>query len=240
VKRQMVRRFILIASFVLFQTFLIFHLFFSPVLGLAAASQGVVNGSLVIYILLVLASLFFGRAFCGWVCPGAGLNELCAVFTKKRAVPGRFTGMKYVISGVWLSGIAILTVSAGGFHSIDLLFGTSESTVIQEVIMFFGVILMIVPAAFAVGTRANCQYVCWLAPLMIAGTAFRNKVGWPALHLTVDASLCTQCGSCTEACPMHLDVMSRVLDDAIYHRECILCGSCIDACPNDVIRYAIK
>lgn len=239
VKRQTVRRVLLVISFLLFQSLLMFHLFFSPVLVLFAASQGVVNGSLVIFILLFLSSLFLGRAFCGWICPGSGLNELCAVGTKKRAAGGSFRRAKYVISGVWLSAIALLALGAGGFHSIDLFYLTGSSTITQELIMFFGVIAMIVPAAFLVGTRANCHYICWLAPIMIAGTSIRNRIGWPALRLEANAELCEQCGTCGTVCPMNLDVMDRVLREDLYDKECILCGSCIDACPQGVIRYAL-
>lgn len=237
-KRQTIRKALLLVSFVLFQALLIFHLFFSPVLVILAASQGVVNGSLVIFILLFLSSLFFGRAFCGWICPGSGLNELCAAATNKRVPGGRFRKAKYVISGVWLSAIALLVLRAGGFQSIDLFYGTGSSTITQELIMFFGVIAIIVPAAFLIGARTNCQYVCWLAPIMIAGAAIQNRAGWPALHLVANSELCEQCGTCNTACPMNLDVMERVLRQDLYHKECILCGSCIDACPSRAISYA--
>jgi ferredoxin-type protein NapH len=239
VRNQTIRKFLLIISFLLFQVFLIFHLFFSPVIVIVAASQGIVNGSLLMFILLFLTSLFLGRAFCGWICPGSGLNELCAFGTNKRVSGGKFRKAKYVISGVWLAAIALLAIGAGGFHSIDLSYATGSSTVIQEVIMFFGVIALIVPAAFVVGTRTNCQYICWLAPIMIAGTALQNRFRWPALHLEANAELCRQCKKCNEACPMNLDVMSRVLDENLYDEECILCGSCVDACLQRAITYAI-
>jgi len=238
-RRQTIRKVALFISFVLFQSFLLFHLFFSPVLVIFAAAQGVINGSLVIFILLFITSLFFGRAFCGWVCPGSGLNELCALVTAKRAPGGKFRKTKYVVSGIWLSIIALLALSVGGFHSIDLFYGTGSSTLTQELIMFFGVIALIAPAALVVGTRANCKYICWLAPIMIAGTAIRHRVGWPALHLEANADLCVQCGACNDACSMNLDVMNQVLIEDLDHKECILCGSCIDACPNGVISYAL-
>ena len=238
-KRQTGRKLLLVVSFVLFQALLIFHLFFSPVLVIIAASQGIVNGSLVIFILLFLTSLFFGRAFCGWVCPGSGLNELCTIGTSKRAPNGNFNRVKYAVSGIWLSIIALLAFIAGGFQSVDLFYGTETSNITQEIIMFFGVIALIVPAAFIIGTRANCKYICWLAPIMIAGSTIRKRVGYPGLHLEADLNRCVQCGECNEACPMSLDVMSRVLSKDLYDKECILCGSCIDICPNEVIRYSL-
>ena len=191
------------------------------------------------YILLFLSSLFVGRAFCGWVCPGGGLNEICAVVTRKR-VSGRSVGKaKYVISAVLLSAIVLLAARAGGFQSVDLFYGTGSSTITQELIMFFGALAMILPAAFAVGTRANCRYICWMAPIMIAGTAIRKRAGWAALHLEAHTELCEQCGTCNKSCPINLDVMEGVLKGELYHRECILCGSCVDACPHKAIAYAV-
>jgi polyferredoxin len=75
--RQRVRKRLLAATFLPFQ-YRLFHLFFSPVLVVVAASQGVVNGSLFIFALLLLSSLVFGRASCGWLGPGAALDEACA------------------------------------------------------------------------------------------------------------------------------------------------------------------
>jgi polyferredoxin len=237
-RRQKIRKAVLFVSFVMFQAFLMFHLFFSPVLVIFAASEGIVNGSLVIFVLLFLSSLFLGRSFCGWVCPGSGLNEVCAATTSKRVSSASVGKAKYVVSGIWLSAIVLLAVRAGGFSSVDLFYGTGSSTVIQELIMFFGVLAMIVPAAFIVGTRANCRYICWLAPIMIAGTAIGKRAGWPALHLEARAESCEQCGACNKACPMSLDVMGMVSKGELHHKECMLCGSCVDACPHGAIVYA--
>jgi hypothetical protein len=59
IKRQSIRKGLLAAMLVLFQ-YRLFHLFFSPVLIVVAASQGIVDGSMLIYVLLFLSSLYFG------------------------------------------------------------------------------------------------------------------------------------------------------------------------------------
>jgi hypothetical protein len=66
---------------------------------------------------------------------------------------------KYLISGVWLSIILLLIIAAGGVRSIELFFGTGSSNVTQELIMFFGVVALIVPAALLIGIRANCKSI---------------------------------------------------------------------------------
>jgi polyferredoxin len=94
--RQRIRKSLLALMFILFQ-YRLFHLFFSPVLLVVAASQGVVNGSLLIYALLFLGALFFGRAWCGWCCPGAALNEACSVVIRKRCRCGKGDKVKYML-----------------------------------------------------------------------------------------------------------------------------------------------
>jgi len=59
--------------------------YFSPYVIIDGASEGIVAGSFITFGTLFLGSLFFGRAFCGWVCPGAGLQEACFSISDKRA-----------------------------------------------------------------------------------------------------------------------------------------------------------
>jgi polyferredoxin len=63
VKRQRLRKFLALVSFLLFPV-TIYYL--SPVLPLQGAAEGVLVGSLILFGLLFLASLVAGRAFCGW------------------------------------------------------------------------------------------------------------------------------------------------------------------------------
>lgn len=45
----------------------------SPVVILAGVSEGIVTGSFVVFGVLFLSALVFGRAFCGWVSPGGAI-----------------------------------------------------------------------------------------------------------------------------------------------------------------------
>ena len=49
-----------------------------------------------------------------------------------------------------------------------------------------------------------------------------------------------QCGTCTAACPMSIDVTRRVREGRLETASCILCGSCVDACPSKTIRYSFS
>jgi ferredoxin-type protein NapH len=235
--RQQVRKSILGVSFLLFQI-RIFHLFFSPVLIVFAASQGIINGSFLIYAILFLTSLYFGRAFCSWVCPGGGLQELCSLAVHKRAKGGGYNRIKYVIWGLWVSAIVLLAIRAGGFHAIDPFFGLQQGTRAQKYILFFGVIALVVPASFLFGRWASCHYMCWMVPFMVIGTRIKDRVKWPSLHLKVDRDVCTNCEACDQHCPMSLDVCGMVQKGNMRNSECILCGNCVDSCLSGAIRYS--
>ncbi len=236
-KRQTVRKSLLGVTFLLFQV-RIFHLFLSPVLAVLAASQGIVNGSLILYGLLFASSLFLGRAWCGWLCPGAALQEICSLFVPRAPQHNRGYYVKYGIFSVWIGVIAVLAIQAGGFHSLDLLWGTQRGSPVQALFMLFGAFVLVVPLALLSGKWASCHYLCWLALFPILGTALKERAPWPSLHLTADADVCRRCSICSRQCPMGLEVATMVQRGDMRNPECILCGNCVDHCPVGAIRYA--
>ncbi|MGA1821343.1 MAG: 4Fe-4S binding protein, partial [Thermoplasmatota archaeon] len=85
------------------------------------------------------------------------------------------------------------------------------------------------------GRRGSCHMICWMSPFMIIGSAIKNRLGIPSLHLKARKDKCIHCGKCSKNCLMSLDVEKMVASDNMTNRECILCGKCADTCPNDVI-----
>ncbi len=235
--RQRVRKSLLALMFVLFQ-YRLFHLFFSPVLAVVAASQGIVNGSLLIYALLFLGALFFGRAWCGWCCPGAAINEACSVVMHKRCRGGRGDKIKYVIFAAWAGVIGYMAYRAGGFHAVEPLFGVARRSPLQDIFLLFGAVAIIVPLAWLLGRFANCHYLCWGAPIMILGTRIKEKFRWPSLHLVSNPAACKDCGICDQHCPMSLPVAAMAQQGKLQNAECILCGTCVDHCQSGAIRFA--
>jgi ferredoxin-type protein NapH len=234
---QRIRKSLLALMFVLFQ-YRLFHLFFSPVLAVAAASQGIVNGSLLIYTLLFLGALFFGRAWCGWCCPGAALNEACSVIVRKRCSGGRGNMIKYLVLAVLAGVIGLMAYRAGGFHEVDPFYGMDRRSHLQDIFLLFGAVVIIVPLALCFGRFANCHYLCWEAPIMVLGTRIKEMFRWPSLHLTANPAACKDCGNCDKHCPMRLPVAAMVKKGNLQNAECVLCGNCVDNCPTGAIRYA--
>ena len=51
----------------------------------------------------------------------------------------------------------------------------------------------------------------------------------------VDPALCTGCGACVEACPMHILEVRNGLSCMTKSRLCLECGACMRACPQHAI-----
>lgn len=239
-KRQTIRKSSLFLSFTLFHLFKVFHLFFSPVLIVFAASKGILGGSMITFTLLFISSLFLGRAYCGWVCPGGGLQEICSVWIHKPISRPKYKKIKFILFTVWMLAILSAVISARGLHAIDPFWGMGLSNSVQSTLLFFGVMIIIVPAALVFGKWASCNYICWLAPIVIAGSKIKSYFGWPGLHLQVNSGTCLKCRVCNKKCPMSLDVMQMVSRGSMENIDCILCGSCVDACSPGAIHFAFR
>jgi ferredoxin-type protein NapH len=236
--RQKIRRAAVVGSFALFPVTLYY---FSPVLSLQAISSGIISGSLIVFGALFAVSLFFGRLFCGWACPGAGLQEIAALVRGTPVRRTRIHWIKWLIWGPWAATLLFLALRAGGVRAVDFTFMTWRGVSVTDlpgVVALVTVLLVFLVPALAVGKRAACHTVCWMAPFMIIGRKVRNLLGWPALRLATTSEPCRHCGSCTRACPMSIEVETFVKKKAMETADCILCGSCVDTCARKVIRFS--
>ena len=235
--RQTVRKVLTVLMFALFP---LIYYYFSPYLVIVGASQGIVAGSLIVFVSLFVVSLFFGRAFCGWICPAGATQELCAIVRNKRFRNGKSNWVKYAIWVPWVSIIIVMFIQAGVIAAIDPLYQTYfgiSITGIESALMFLAITGLIAGVALVTGKRGSCHIICWMAPFMIIGRKIRNSVNWPALQLGADNSLCINCKACTRNCSMSLDVNAMVEKQSMENVECILCGRCIEACPKGVIKF---
>lgn len=239
-RRQSIRRALILCSFLLFP---IIINFFSPYLIIDSASQGIVNGSMIVFGTMFLGSLFLGRLWCGWGCPMAGLGETCFAINDRPIRSHKLDRVKWVLWVLWISGIAAAAWSAGGYRQVNVFYLMENYISIDRpagFIIYYFVIALFMTLALTLGRRGGCHTVCWMAPFMILGRKIRNQFAWPALRLEAEPSRCQNCKQCTAHCPMSLDVNSMVRQGRMENSECSLCGTCIDGCPAQVIRYTFK
>ncbi|HWR24185.1 MAG TPA: 4Fe-4S binding protein [Feifaniaceae bacterium] len=238
-KRQRLRRALLLVSFLLFPITINYY---SPYLILQGSMEGVLAGSALLFGGQFLFAIFFGRLFCGWLCPAGALQEACATIVEK-PVKKRADIVKYIIWAPWLGSIIAGFVFAGGVKRVDPLYYTEGGISVNSpegYIIYFGVIFLLVLLAFTVGRRGACHSVCWMAPFMVLGGRMGRALCLPALRMKPEKEKCTSCKACEKACPMSLPVSSMAARGDMKHTECILCANCADACPRHVITMGFQ
>jgi polyferredoxin len=245
--RQRIRKGLLLASLLLFPATLYY---FSPILIIKSSVEGVVNASFIVFGLMFFVSLFVGRLWCGWACPGGALQELTEPINSAPAPGGKANWIKWLIWVPWVILIAVLAIQTGGYRAVDpfyeleggvtFLTAPVEGLVAPWYLVYYIVVAILAGLAVILGRRAACHTICWMAPFMILGRKLRNLGKWPSLRLVAAPSQCVDCRVCTRDCPMSLDVNGMVRRGDMEHSECILCGNCVDGCPKGAIHFSFR
>ncbi len=238
-KRQNLRKLFLLLSFLLFPVTLYY---LSPYLIIMGGLAGIITGSFLVFAALFLFSLFFGRAFCSWLCPAGGLQDCCRLAVDKK-VSGKSNWIKYIIWVPWLAGILFAFIHAGGIASVDFFYMTEHgisAAGLPGLFTYFAITALITLLALITGRRGMCHTICWMAPFMIIGTKLSRALKFPALHLASEPAGCINCKKCTRYCPMSLEVHQMVQENSMKNTECILCGECADGCPKKIIQLTFK
>ncbi|WP_405282543.1 4Fe-4S binding protein [Gaopeijia maritima] len=164
----------------------------------------------------LLATLLFGRVFCGFLCPFGALQDLLTRFVPRRfqrRVPERLhragLKVKYVVLAVIL--VPALLGSHASLYPYFEPFGTvffrSPSVLLWAIALAF-------IAASAVVPRFYCRYACPLgAALAIGSLVSINRIR--------RVEHCTLCKVCENACPT-----GAIRGAEIDFKECVRCNAC--------------
>jgi len=198
------------------------------VVQLIAASRKIIPGLLVAGLLGFGLIILFGRAFCGWICPGRWIfNRGPATNTKpwkyrawaQRIIVGGVVAAAYVCHNPIFCTICPAGVVCRGAIAA----GTGGS-----ILPTFGWMGTLLGFEWASG-RSFCRDLCplgaWLSrmsrfnPFFI----FRSKPG-----------ACQPCVACQRVCPEDLN-LSRDHDLS----SCTKCMKCLTACPRDAVEIKV-
>ena len=236
-KRQKVRKLMLIISLLLFP---ITIWYMSPYLIIQGAMEGIVNGSFIVFVSMLIGSIFFGRLFCGWLCPMGGMQECLTAVNDKNPKQGWKNNIKYVIWFLWILTVILCYIFRKKTVHIDFFYMTDHGisiTGIYNYVIYYGVIFLVLIPAVLCGKRVFCHYFCWMAPFMVIGTKLRKILHLPGFHVVADKNNCVSCGKCNKVCPMGIDVSKQIKCDKEFGPECIQCGACVDNCPKKALAY---
>ncbi len=190
--------------------------------------QKIFSGTMSLFFLTTIFAILFNRSFCGNICPFGALQELFGkIMPKKFTMPKKLdkvlrhlrlvvlmllTFMAWKTASLWISPYdpwaAFSHISAGSemFHEY-----------------FIGaIILAIVLIGSILYDRFFCKYLC------PAGGYYALLAKVSPLKVKRDKESCINCGLCSKACPMNIEV-DKV--ETVKSSECIMCVECINACP---------
>lgn len=238
--RQKVRRITIYISLFLFPVTLNY---LSPYVSLDAAFMGLISGSVIVFGVLFLSGIFFGRAWCAWVCPVAGISVLGATVNNKTVKVKRLAIVRYSIFTVWFAILVTGFVMAGGIKGFDPLHMTEHIISVDapgRYIIYYGVLSIIFILTLTIGRRGSCHAICWMSPFLTGGTLLGRVLHLPQLKIRSTPDGCIDCKRCTQKCPMSIDVNGEIKSGKVKSLDCIRCGECVDTCPKKVLRYSMK
>ena len=235
--RQRIRFTIILISFMLFPV-TIFYM--SPAQSVMAAVKGVFNISLLVFTIQFVSSLFVGRLFCGWLCPGSGLASVCKSVNNDR-INKKYNWVKYILWVPWVLIIFVFWIKSTNQHSINLFFGMQSSiSILSEhgLIVYFIFTFVILIMSILIGRHSFCHHLCWMSPFMIIGRKISNQLNLPSLRIAVNSTQCNSCNACSTICPMSINVLKSISEKYyLEDSDCTQCGECIDVCKKKALYY---
>jgi polyferredoxin len=139
-KRQNVRKLVLICSMLLFP---ITIYYFSPQLIMVGAVNGVITGSFIVFLAMLISSVFLGRLFCGYLCPAGGIQECAMLINDKNPKQGWKNKIKYVIWLVWILGIVVCFIFRKHEITVNFFYQTTHGISIANIYdytIYYGVV----------------------------------------------------------------------------------------------------
>ena len=173
------------------------------------------------FVLPLLLSVFYGRAFCGGVCALGAIQEV--MLLRPIQVPRRLDRALGLLKYLYL-GLAIWFAVQPVAHTFlicryDPFVGFFRRSGPPHM-LYIGAAFLVI--GMFVG-RPYCRYLCPYGGLL----AWCSRLAPRGVSITPDKEL--DCGFCADSCPYGaIDQMRAV------RKDCLYCARCYDSCPRHV------
>jgi len=186
----------------------------------------------------LLLTMFFGRFYCGWICPATLLYELNTNFAAALRTLGFNLGnrrfdrrLKYLVLALLLVASTVTgTVLVAAIYPPAII-GRELYYAIALNGFGIGSVIFLLTLLFdlLVARRGFCRYLC------PGGALFSILGRYRLLRIQRTVSLCNDCAKCNAVCEFALDPMRDQLG-----QECNNCTACIAVCPTSSLHFELK
>ena len=201
---------------------------------------GYVNAGIILFILLILSTLVFGRFFCGWGCHVVALQDLCGWVLKKLGMkPKAFRSRLLVYVPLFAAFYmfvlpTLLRLMEGrafpGFKN-HLMTDNFWATFPTPGIAIFTFVVCGFLIVWLVGNKGFCTYGCPYGAFFY----YADKAAPGKIRVTDD---CEQCGHCTASCTSNVRVHEEVARfGMVVDAGCMKCMDCVSVCPKNALYY---
>jgi len=220
---------------------------------------GEVNAGFIFFAAAILATLAFGRFFCGWGCHIVALQDLCGWMMKKAGVrpkPFRSRVLVFVplVLAVYMfvwptlkrvviaplaeswwptvrTDLRVAPFPEGGFTNHLVTGGFWDTFPSWGVAVPFLLVCGFATVYF-LGAKGFCTYGC---PY---GGVFGPVDSLSPGRIVVDSDKCHQCGHCTAVCTSNVRVHDEVREyGMVVDPGCMKCMDCVSVCPNGALSF---
>ena len=172
-----------------------------------------------IFVLPLVAALFFGRVFCSGVCALGAIQEL--VLLRPVNVPRRLDRALGRLKWIYLVLALIFAVLPVAYRDFvicryDPFVGLFRFTGQAWLLLLGGLFLV-------VGVFVGRPYCRWLCPYGALLSVF-SRYAWRSFSITPNREL--DCGLCAEGCPY-----GAIEERRAVRTDCFACGRCYGTCP---------
>lgn len=203
------------------------------------AAEGVATAAFVLFTVLVLATLVFGRFFCAWGCHMLALQELCRLGLQRIGIRPKLIRSRvllvvpfYAAFTIYLQPVCERLWLGQPFPTPRFaplsanLWAALPGRVEAPIIVLLGLLMI-----YLLGGLSFCKYVCpYGAVFALADTLALGRI-----RLT---GVCDGCGRCTAACTTGVRVHAEVQQlGMVASSGCMRCFECVSACPHQVLAY---
>ncbi len=203
---------------------------------------GYLNAGFVFFAVTLLATLIFGRFFCGWGCHLVAVQDLCGYLMKRLGIrprPFRSRLLAFAPLVVALYMFAWPTVRrlvAGEPRAFDRFTNHLVTAGFWDTFPgpWFAVLTLLTcgfAAVYFLGAKGFCTYGCPYGAFF--GGLDRLS---PGRILVTDG--CEQCGHCTATCTSNVRVHEEVRRyGMVVDPGCMKCTDCVSVCPKHALYY---